>query len=490
MRVVYPIGTVMESFVRGEVRIEETRLRSILKVAELFAEHTDTYVYFVVWVNMFSGQERVEIRPHPRLANVAYVLSYRRMYRRGALPSDHVNVTDMRVLTTLFHTTHGRWPVDCMLVPDLYYVGGATMATEYTGRHYRLPVFARLTLGPNETDKSLNKRTFYTPEDVMCMDYAARALMTAPHQYKLLSGRMKDMLSFSYQRELQERFEYWPHGVSVPAAVPSVQGRPRVVGHFGRLNEGNRKFRQVVDVYGKLYGLGLIERAVFTMPSTPVDTPEVEQAFIDVRIRGYEYVEEAAGIRAAMYNAVGMAFPITLVEMAARGVVPLVRSDKLWSTMLFPKDYPWRYGSSEEALALLKVLMTDDAEYEKWAQWCIDWVRSNFDVRETKRALAERMRDVVAGERTKNPMGPCDTEPLDVLRKKCGFVEGIEQVAASLGDEFTWDEFAEKVYAKGVPVLYQGRPLVSLHGMKRVLGLLGYEDTMDSHDIRLRRRHV
>lgn len=481
MRLAYWIGTVPERIVtRKDIHVEETRLRSIMHIVEDYAKHAPVYIYALLFVNT-TGEERVEIRPHPTIPNISYVVSYRKTKAHMMRLSDYVNMADGRVLTAMFHSMTGQIPVHGIVCPDMPYGVTSTMATEYTDRHYRIPVFLRLTLGPDETPAAKEK-SFYTMLNVAAVEYADRVYTPSPHLERLHFTTLRSSLSFALQKEHQKKFRWIPHGVRLPEDI-SVKGRPKIVGSFGRLQETTKKHRMVFDVYDKAYVLGYIDGVVATMASRQEDAPELDRSYVDVRLRGYDYVEECRNIRCAMYNYNGIAFPVTLVEAAAHGVVPIVRRDRLWSTMLLPKDYPFTYDNAEEALIHIRALMEDDTLYEKWGAWARDWACAHFDVRETKMDMYRDMREAHDKLRETEPHGPCDYAPLSEILNKCKYAQGIVQVLSTMGESFTWAELMDAIRKHKVDTTFKGRPLVSLHGIYRLVHLAGYTDTMADADV-------
>jgi len=484
MRVLLPVGAVREGFYDdGVMRVGNTGMPSIWKVIRDFGKLNSDRGWFYYGAVMYSNKNAVEVLP---LKDINGSLVLMHTTDRTWIEVGTFYLTKMLIQKFSYN---GTCPVDCVLM------GGTVDAAAYRyymayrhGLQQRPLLFYRTHNGVTESPSS-KELWFSAAKDnaqvVNSLVNFDRLYLSAPHLLDAYVKIAKGYLSFSAVKDLMERFVYAPQG------SPAFEGelnldRGKVVGYFGRLNDTHKNTDMVFREFDKLYKAGAVSEVLVTSPmASDKDKPTLDLIpYVDLKVLGMEYLKEVERTRATVAAYESIACPVAMLEQMAHGVVPVVPKDRMWSRSFFGHEfpeYPFMYSSKSEIGPMLRLLMDNDEMYKMWAQKLSDRVRQRYEYRTLKRSLYDDMQQRV-DVYPKPKYMDFDLEAFRTYR----FVAEAEELAERLGDEFTFDRFMKE--AQRLPMRGRGGvPVLSNKGVLRLLEAMGYTDTMDSADIRLRR---
>lgn len=475
MRMLFPVGMFRTSWYNPEtktVMISKSKQPSIWKVVFDFCNVNSDCYSIIACGNI--GDDYGVIRTF-ELANVNGILLS--IGVGGPTSRSLSSIHDFAgVLSSMFNFANTS-VIDAVLVPDPSLVCGFRNLTCDGTIEHRPIIAVRTCNGWTEScgEVYLSNPSNFRDGKELSFGFSESDLIlaSAPHFSNALTNTGKIFLTSAEITKIRSKIVEIPHGIS-DCFFGFETKRGKNVGLFGRLSALDKGVTWILDAYQSLYRSLRIEKVFVTTPIRWDLASKLlkDRNDIQVKVCGSDYATYASQCRCSILDYSSIACPMTMMELMAMGVVPIVPANRVWAKVWFSKympDFPFMFKNESEAVAMCSLLCSNDALFEEWSVKCSMWA-NGFKKVETKRKLYITIRNAVLAHRL-------ISDPLlekDFFGKVLNFITGLE-------DGFSLDTVVSYMEENKIPMMLRGGiRLCSPNYIHRFLLDSGFCDRQDS----------
>lgn len=195
-----------------------------------------------------------------------------------------------------------------------------------------------------------------------------------------------------------------PYGTLEPELLPVETDNPVPVIAYNHRLQAYKNFQRTFELLDELYQEGLRFRVRYMNNTTEMTTQIAKYPFVEIKLcaNRRDYLAALRGCDLNVTNSQHETFCIAAIESMALGQ-PLIAPNGITFPEITGREttrYPYLFTSPEEQKAMVRHLLTHEADRRRWGLVMSEWVRSHYQSplwAERYAALFEQYNDIQLG---------------------------------------------------------------------------------------------
>jgi glycosyltransferase involved in cell wall biosynthesis len=476
MNILFLVGDVKDSYFDGNIDTTVTGQPAIWYTCLTEAKQNSPKHLFYIGAVKKSKERKIVILPLYGINGCLVVFHCPFIERKDMTIFGYC----LDMIVEFFSYRKSNHPIDAVVVnyPPLVPMLRLYMDNADIPNH-RPVIVTRLVDGIQEVKDS--PHTVEIPDQLFVSGYlsADAIIHIYPHTYALARKICQKYLSFSEIREMDEKTYIRPHGVPKNDHELYFK-RKKIAGWFGRITSENNT-STALDILDSAYKIGILDAVVMTSSKKSDSGNSLldKYPYVKFSTNNISYLDIAENCRCSIFMPIRTAMPLTAIECLSRGCIPIIPAKYKYAED-FPSPfgdlYPFKFANKEEALYIIKEIMTNDEYYEEWAERLSKFV---LDVYDMERCSLQFI-DTVEVTKKKQILSQIDRMSILDVNAKFRVFEIAGRVLTHMKNIFYFEDFVKNCIDAGFVFNgFGGRTMFTTYSLYQYVEKYGIQTTFE-----------